>query len=64
MKPWRDCMMQPKIKERLNTSLDEEGNIKHYHVVVFINPDNTVSMLLSKPVLEEIDISEFVVNGI
>jgi len=53
-----------KIKERLNTSLDEEGNIKHYHVVVFINPDNTVSMLLSKPVLEEIDISEFVVNGI
>lgn len=52
------------IKERLNTSLDEDGNIRHYHIVIFINPNNTVSMLLSKPTLEEIDISNYVIRGI
>ena len=50
------------IKERLNTSLDEDGNIKHYHIVIFVNSNNTVSMLLSKPILEEIDISNYVIG--
>ena len=52
------------IKERLNTSLDEDGHIRHYHIVIFINPNNTVSMLLSKPTLEEIDISNYVIGEI
>ena len=50
------------IKERLNTSLDEDGNIKHYHIVIFVNSNNTVSMLLSKPALEEINISNYVIG--
>ena len=52
------------VKERLNTSLDEDGHIRHYHIVIFINPNNTVSMLLSKPTLEEIDISNYVIGEI
>ena len=43
-------------KDRWNTSVDEEGNIKHYHIVLFLNNDKKVSMLLSHPELEEIGI--------
>lgn len=47
-------------KERFNTSVDEDGNVLHYHIVIFVNKDDSVSMLLSHPELEEIDISEYV----
>ena len=47
-------------KERLNTSIDEDGNVAHYHIVIFVNKDSSVSMLLSHPELEEIDISQYV----
>ena len=47
---------------RLNNSVDDEGNIKHYHLVIFNNPDNKVTLLLSKPSLEEIDISEYLIG--
>lgn len=49
----------------LNTSVDSEtGETSHYHIVIFKNPDGKMTMLLSKPVLREIDISEYVVGVI
>lgn len=51
------------ILNRLNTSEDENGNITHYHIVIF-KDNNKYTMLLSKPTLEEIDISEYVVAEI
>lgn len=48
------------ILNRLNTSIDEEGNITHYHIVLFKENDE-VTMLLSKPNLQEFDISKYVV---
>lgn len=47
--------------ENMNMSVDEEGNAKHYHIVLFKNPDGTMTMLLSKPDLMEIDVSDYVV---
>ena len=46
-------------KDRFNTSVDEDGNILHYHIVVFMNSDKSVTMLFSHPDLEEIDISSY-----
>lgn len=48
--------------EKMNTSVDDEGNVKHYHVVLFKNPDGKMTMLLSKPFIMEIDISDYVVG--
>ena len=46
----------------LNTSVNSEtGEISHYHIVIFKNPDGKMTMLLSKPALREIDISDYVV---
>lgn len=36
--------------ERMNTSVDDEGKVKHYHIVLFKNPDGKITMLLSKPI--------------
>ncbi|MCM1327427.1 MAG: DUF262 domain-containing HNH endonuclease family protein [Bacteroidales bacterium] len=48
----------------LNTSLDSDtGEVTHYHLVIFKNPDGKMTMLLSKPTLREIDISEYVVGN-
>ena len=51
-----------RLLNRLNTSLDDEGNIEHYHIVVFKNPNGKLTMLLSKPYLTEIDITEYIVG--
>jgi len=48
--------------EHLNNSVDEAGNIKHYHIVIFRNPGGSVTMLLSKPNVKEIDITEYIVG--
>lgn len=48
--------------EKLNNSTDEEGNIKHYHIVIFSNADGRITMLLSKPSLREIDITEYLMD--
>lgn len=50
------------IMDRLITSLDNEGNIHHHHIVIFKNPDKRFTMLLSKPNLVEIDITDYVVG--
>lgn len=46
-------------KEHFNVSVDEDGNVAHYHIVVFLNSDKTVTMLYSHPELEEVDISNY-----
>ena len=49
----------------LNTSVDSEtGETTHYHIEIFKNPDGKMTMRLSKPVLREIDVSEYVVGEI
>ena len=49
----------------LNTSVNSEtGEISHYHIVIFKNPDGKMTMLFSKPALREIDISDYVVGEI
>lgn len=48
--------------ERLNCSVDDDGNVAHYHIVLFKNPNGRITMLLSKPNIEEIDVTEFWVN--
>ena len=49
----------------LNTSIDSAtGEVTHYHLVILKNSDGKMTMLLSKPILKEIDISEYVVGEI
>ena len=48
----------------MNTSIDDNGNIRHYHIVLFKNPEGKMTMLLSKPDLAEIDVSEYIVGEI
>lgn len=49
---------------RMNTSIDDDGNIKHYHIVLFKNTNGKMTMLLSKPNIEEIDISDYIVGEV
>lgn len=49
------------IKDGCNTSVDDEGNVKHYHLVIHKHPDGKVTLLLSKPYLKRVDISKYVV---
>ncbi len=52
------------IRDGCNTSVDDEGNIKHYHLVIHKHTDGKVTVLLSKPYLKKIDISQYVVAEI
>lgn len=47
------------VTERLNITTDDNGNILHYHIVIFVNQYGKISMLLSNPELEEVDISKY-----
>lgn len=49
------------LKDGFNTSIDDAGNIKHYHIVIHKHTDGKVTLLQSKPYLKKIDISQFVV---
>lgn len=49
------------LKDDFNNSTDDDGNIRHYHIVIHKNPDGKVTLLLSKPHLKKIDISQYVV---
>lgn len=50
------------IKEGCNTSIDDKGNIKHYHLIIHKHTDGKVTLLISKPILKKIDISNYVVS--
>ena len=49
------------VRDGCNTSVDDEGNIKHYHLVIHKHTNGKVTLLLSKPCLKRIDISQYVV---
>lgn len=49
------------IRDGCNTTIDEEGNVRHYHIVIHKHMDGKVTLLLSKPHLRKIDISQYVV---
>ena len=48
-------------KDRFNNSTDDAGNIRHYHIVIHKQTNGKVTLLLSKPYLNKIDISNYVV---
>lgn len=48
-------------KDRFNNSTDDAGNIRHYHIVIHKQTNGKVTLLLSKPYLKKIDISNYVV---
>lgn len=53
----------PIIEESLdaiNTSRDDDGKIKHWHIVFFKNADNHMTWLLSKPESREINIDQYI----
>ena len=45
--------------DRLNSSVDEDGNITHWHIVFFKDSSGHMTWLLSKPKLEEISIDGY-----
>lgn len=49
-------------QERMNKSYNDDGTVSHYHIVVFKNIDDSVTMLFSRPDLEEVNIEEYVVR--
>lgn len=46
--------------ERLNISRDEDGTITHWHMVLFKDIDGTMTWMMSKPNIEEININKYV----
>ena len=48
-------------KDRFNNSTDDADNIRHYHIVIHKQTNGKVTLLLSKPYLKKIDISNYVV---
>ena len=49
------------MKVYFNNSIDDDGVIKHYHIVIHRSPEGKITLQLSKPTLKRIDISQFVV---
>ena len=50
-----------KVRDNCNVSVDDEGNVKHYHIVIHKQQDGKVTLLLSKPYIQRIDISQYIV---
>lgn len=50
--------------KRLNSTLDSDGNVSRYHIVIHRRPDNVMTMLLSKPSIEKLDITNFLVKEV
>lgn len=48
--------------EKLNASKDEEGNITHWHMVFLKDRKKNIKWLLSKPQLEELDITNYMIK--
>lgn len=49
-------------KDNLNFSTNDEGEPDYWHIVLFRNPDDSVSWLLSKPEINEINIDKWLVK--
>ena len=48
-----------KLLPNLNSSLDDDGNISHWHIVLFRDKNGHFTQLLSKPELSEIDMDNY-----
>ena len=53
-----------RIRNGCNTSIDDTGNIRHYHIVIHKHIGGKVTLLISKPFIKRIDISQYVVAEI
>lgn len=51
-------------RDHFNNSTDEDGNIRHYHIVIHKYKNGQATLLLSKPQLKKIDISQYIVADI
>ena len=49
------------VKDYLNNSVDDDGVIRHYHIVIHRTLEGNVTLQLSKPTLKRIDVSQYVV---
>jgi len=45
--------------DRLNISVDEDGNITHWHIVLFKDSAGHMTWMFSKPEIEEISVDEY-----
>ena len=48
--------------DNLNISTNEDGEIVHWHIVIFKDVNGKMTMLLSHPELQEIDITEYLLK--
>jgi len=44
--------------DALNTSVDEDGNAKHWHIVFLKDKEGQINWLLSKPEIREVEVTE------
>lgn len=51
-------------KNNFNKTLDEEGNIKHYHIKIHRGNDGKLLLLLPKPIQSKMDISKYILAEI
>lgn len=51
-------------KDYFINSLDDKGNISHYHIVIHRDTKGNTTLLLSKPIPKRIDISKYVIAEI
>ena len=45
--------------DRLNISVDEDGNVTHWHMVFFKDVAGHMTLMFSKPGIEEISVDEY-----
>lgn len=50
--------------DTLNTSVDKEGNAKHWHIVFLKDKEGHVSWLLSKPEIREVDVTDKILKDV
>jgi hypothetical protein len=49
--------------DNFNISTDEDGEINHWHIVIFKDKDDRYTLMLSKPEIREIDITKYLLQG-
>jgi hypothetical protein len=47
--------------DHLNVSRDEDGNISHWHIVFFRASSGRMTWMLSRPTIQEIDVTEYLI---
>ena len=60
------CLPVEDIENRLdnlNTSTNSDGSISHWHIVILNDTNNNITLLLSKPIIQEISMNEYVLSS-